>query len=293
MKAYLTNSTLSAFATPRLQMVGNLIALIREANELLQQEEDLSPNNDVVTKMIDHLSQQLRVSYLPEEIQLVLNDEYIRMNQQKLQDKLSEVEFLAELADAYHICNSRSFVLKSLIELPTWNIYKTLVGQELSLLSQYKRSDEDAERLPMIFVGSGPMPLSSILLHQLSEAKVTCLEMNDVAYDASSSLIQHLGLEDKVEVVLGNGAEFDYSSYRQIFVASLVRNKREVLQQIMNTSTNPLVAVRTAEGIRQIRYEAIDETQLDRQGWGIMGRTIPTQDLVINSTLFLRREHKV
>jgi len=133
------------------------------------------------------------------------------------------------------------------------------------------------------------MPLSSIILHQLSDANVICLEMDSVAYDASCLLLERLGLADKVTVVIGNGSEFDYSSYSQIFVASLVRNKMEVLERIHQTASDPLVAIRTAEGMRQIMYEAIDEVHLNRQGWRILGRTYPQENLVINSTLFLER----
>jgi hypothetical protein len=89
--------------------------------------------------------------------------------------------------------------------------------------------------------------------------------------------------------MLEHGAAFDYSPYSRIFVASLVQNKPAVLAQIARTASNPLVAVRTAEGMRQIMYEAIDESELSKQGWRILARTWPDAKLVINSTLFLER----
>jgi len=289
MKAYSTSSTVHTVNASRTQTVDNLIDFIREANELLQKELDLSPANHFVKNVISHLSLQLRAPYLPEEIQSVLSNEYIRINHRKLQDKLSEAEFLAELNDSRAICNSERSDLEPLIRLSTWTIYRALVSQELTTLRQFIREGGRAERLPIIFVGSGPLPLSSIILHQLSDMNVICLEMNSVAYDASRLVLERLGLADKVTVVMGNGSEFDYSPYSQIFVASLVRNKMEVLEQIIQTTSDSVVAVRTAEGIRQIMYEAIDEAHLDKQGWRILGRTCPKENLVINSTLFLER----
>jgi len=270
-------------------MVDNLITYICEANELLQKEIDMSPANQLVTNITSHLSLQLRSHYLPEEIQSVLSNEYIRMNQRKLQDKLSEAEFLAELSDSRDICKSKSSTSDILTKLPTWNIYKALVSQELSMLRKFIGHEDRLKKLPLIFVGSGPMPLSAIMLHLLSAVEVICVEMDSAAYEASCLLLEHLGLADKVKVVLENGSNFDYSSYSQIFVASLVRNKMEVLEQITQTTSDPLVAVRTAEGLRQIMYEAIDESQLNRQGWQILGRTSPDENLVINSTLFIER----
>jgi hypothetical protein len=289
MEGNSTGSILLTGNEPMMQMVDNFIAFIREANELLQKELDLSPANQLVTNIISHLSIQLRSRYLPEEVQAVLSNEYIRMNQQKLQDKLSEAEFLVELSDSLHICKTEDSALDIVTRLPNWNIYMALVSQELSTFRRFIHQDSKTEKSPIVFVGSGPMPLSPIILHLLGDVEVICLEMDSVAYEASSSLLEHMGLGTKVTVVMENGSEYDYSSYNRIFVASLVRNKRSVLEQISRTSPDPLVAIRTADGMRQIMYEAIDESQLNKQGWRILGRTCPEDNLVINSTLFLDR----
>jgi len=275
--------------TLRMKLVDSFIATICEVNELLQKELDLSPANQLVTNIIRRFTYQLRSRYLPEEIQAVLSSEYVRMNQRQLQDKLSEAEFLAELGDSRRICESGDFVLETFTRLPNWNIYMALVSKELSTLRRFIREDSLAEKSAIVFVGSGPMPLSPIILHLFGDVEVICLEMDTAAYDASSSLLEHLGLGTKVSVIMKNGSDFDYSAYSRIFVASLVRNKQAVLEQISRTSPNPLVAIRTAEGMRQIMYEAVDESQLNKQGWRILGRTRPDDNLVINSTLFLDR----
>lgn len=287
MEVYSTGSIRLAGHAPRTQLVDHFIAFIREINELLQKELDLSPANQMVTSMIRHLSLQLRSHYLPEEVQAVLSNEYIRTNRQKLQDKLSEAEFLAELGDSRHLCKSEDFVFDILKMMPTWNIYMALVSKELSIFRRLIRQDDQAEKSPIVFVGSGPMPLSPIILHLFGDVDVICLEIDSLAYEASCTLLERIGLEEKVTVILKNGSEFDYSAYNRIFMASLVKNKLAVLEQISRTSQNPLVAVRTAEGMKQIMYEAIDESQLTKQGWRILARTWPEDNLVINSTLFL------
>ncbi|WP_337102106.1 nicotianamine synthase family protein [Paenibacillus sp. YIM B09110] len=287
MDVYSNGSIIHTGTEPRVQMINSFITLIREANELLQEETDLSPANQLVTNLISQFSLQLRYPYYPEEVQAVLSNEYVRMNQRKLQDKLSEAEFLVELSDSRHISSLEGTVLDIVTRLPNWNIYMALVSQELSTLRQFTPQDSQREKSPIVFVGSGPLPLSPLILHLFGDVEVICVEMDAVAYEVSSTLIEHLGLRDKLTVVLGNGSEFDYSSYSRIFVASLVRNKQAVLEQIRHTSPDSLVAVRTAEGIRQMMYEAIDESKLSQEGWNILGRTRPDQNLVINSTLFL------
>ncbi|MGO4348582.1 nicotianamine synthase family protein [Paenibacillus sp. MCAF9] len=287
MDVYSSGSILLTGNTTRIQMVDGFIAFIREVNELLQKEVDLSPANQLVTNMIRRLSLQLRSHYLPEEVQAVLSNEYIRMNQRNLQDKLSEAEFLVELGDSLHISKSEDTVLDNIRRLPYWNIYMALVSEELSTLRRITRADGQKEKSGIVFVGSGPMPLSPIILHLIGDVEVLCLEIDPVAYDASCFLLERMGLGNKVTVVLENGSDFDYSSYTRVFVASLVRDKIGVLNQIKRTSPDSLVAVRTAEGMKRIMYEAVDESQLKKQGWRIMARTWPEETLVINSTLFL------
>ncbi|SFD52245.1 Nicotianamine synthase protein [Paenibacillus catalpae] len=287
MDVYSAGSAIHTASLPRMQVINDFIAFIREANELLQREIDLSPANQLVMSMISRLSLQLRSRYLPEEVQAVLSNEYIRLHQRQLQDKLSEAEFLTELSDSRQASKSQEPVLDAVKGLPHWPVYVALVRQELSTLHRFTREDRQSDKSPIVFVGSGPMPLSPIILHLLGDVEVICVEMDAVAYEASCSLLEHMGLGNKVSVVLENGSRFDYGSYNRIFVASLVRNKQAVFEQINRTSPSPLVAVRTAEGMKQIMYEAIDETQLQSQGWRILGRTIPDENLVINSTLFL------
>jgi hypothetical protein len=289
MESYSTAANIHTGSMASTQKVDSFIGFIRDVNELLQKEEDLSPANQQVTNMIARLSQHLRAYYTPEEIKAVLRHEYMVTNQLMLQEKLSQAEFQVELADSQLICGAEDSVLDIVARLPYWNIYMALVSEELSALRQLNRQAGQMEKSPIVFIGSGPMPLSPIILHLFGEVEVICLEIDPAAYEASCSFLEKVGLKPKVRVILVNGASFDYSSYSRIFVASLVRNKRAVLEQISRTSTDPLVAVRTAEGMRQIMYEAIDELQLNKQGWRIIGRTSPDGNLVINSTLFLDR----
>ncbi|MFC6333702.1 nicotianamine synthase family protein [Paenibacillus septentrionalis] len=273
----------------RKHFIEDFIALIREANEILQKQSDLSPTNQLVADTVRRLSDQLRARYSQEEIQTILSNNYIRMNQRSLQHKLSEAECLAELEASRRICQIQLSVIDEVKKLPSWNIYMELVGKELSILHQLDIQDGRAVKTPIVFVGSGSLPLSAIILHLQGNAEVICLEIDDAAYEASCALVKSMGLSTHITILKENGADYIYSSCSLIFVASLVRNKGEVLEQIKRTASDPLVAIRTAEGIKQIMYESIDESQLIKQGWRVAARTLPNEQLVINSTLFLKR----
>jgi len=273
----------------RMQIVEAVIDLIREANETLQQERDLSPANQRVADIISRLSVWLRARYSADEIHMILSNEYVRTNLQTLQHKLSEAECLAELDASRQLCQTGQSVIELAKTLPNWNIYMELVGKELSVLRQFACRDGQAVEAPIVFVGSGSLPLSAIILHLCNNVDIICLEIDAAAYAASRALLKGLGLSDSITVVMKDGADFNYSAYKHIFVASLVGNKEAVLKRINRTASDPIVAVRTAEGIRQMMYESIDESRLNKQGWTITARTRPDDKIVINSTLFLKR----
>jgi len=271
------------------QTVDGFIAFVRETFEFLRKEKDLSPANPRIAEAVSRLSSRLRLPYSPREVHAVLNDEYIRLNRRELQEKLSEAECLGELGAARVLSGLGGPALDIVAGLPNWNVYLDMVSHEMSALRRHVRRDRYPDSSPIVFVGSGPVPLSAIILHLYGDAEAVCLEMDSAARDSSVSLLRHLGLDSKVTVVKANGSDFDYGPYGRIFVASLVRNKFEVLERISRTSRDPLVAVRTAEGVRQLMYESVDETELDKRGWRIVGRTCPEDRLFLNSTLFLER----
>ncbi|TYP74119.1 nicotianamine synthase family protein [Paenibacillus methanolicus] len=269
------------------QLVANFITYILEVVELLEREHDLTPANVKVTTLIERLKQQVTLQFSPDEIQAVLGNRQIQPLHPRLLAKLSECERHSELFYSRQLCQSHSLSLDRMTRLPSWGVYETLVGQEIQFIRKYTR--QELIRTPIVFVGSGPMPLSAILIHLYTDVDVICLEMDDVAYNASRELLQRLGLENKVKVLHENGETFHYRAFRRVFVASLVSNKAAVLKQIKRTAHDPLVAVRTAEGMRQLIYESVDEEQLDQLGWVLMGRTSTEGSLVINSTLFMEQ----
>ncbi len=269
--------------------VGVLLRVIRETNELLQQSEDLTPDNLLVSSLMERLSLLLQLHWSAQEVQTVLQDAYMVKHRAMLQEKWARAEFELELADARRFYRCKEFHEERFQKLPYWPVYKSLVAAELAAHKPYLAFAGREKASPIVFVGSGPMPLSSILLHLCTGMEIICLDSDQTACESACSLLAQAGLSHGIKVVMEKGEAFDYSPYRIIFVASLVRDKRAVLSQINATSPDSLVAVRTAEGMRQIRYEAVDEAELINRGWRIVSRTRPESGLVINSTLILER----
>lgn len=266
--------------------ISDLITLVKETYDVLHRESNLTPSNSAITEPISIFTEALRQAYTPEEVKYVMGNVDVATLQKGLLAKLSEAEYQMELFDSRHLCNQPEFGLASLFQYKNWGNYESLVGEELKQLRRISRPEEIAS--PIVFVGSGPLPLSAMLLHLRWHVSVICIDIDPDACEAARFMMERINLSDKVRIILGDGAEFDYTNYQHVFIASLVTQKDQVLEQIRRTNPDALVAIRTAEGIRRLMYEAINEEAIAAAGWQLLGRTSPIEHRVINSARFYR-----
>lgn len=285
MKSYTTDSALPS-GTEHHARIADLIALIIETYLVLSRETDLTYVNPIVKEYRSNLAKQIRLDYTPEEVQMVMSNKNIRDLHRSLLVKLSEFEYQMELFESRRLCSQPDAGLSALLQYEDWEKYDSLVGQEIEQLSRLLQPAEAGT--PIVFVGSGPLPLSAILIHILKREIVCCLDIDPDACEASTALLERIGLGNKVHVVNEDGAKFDYKSFQRVFIASLVPNKHKVLEQIRRTRPDALVAVRTVEGMRQLMYEALNEEAMEAKGGQLLARTSTMGSKVINSTLFYR-----
>ncbi len=253
---------------------------------MLRRESDLTPANPIIKEYRSNLARQIRLEYTPEEVEMVIRNKNIRELRQSLLVNLSESEYQMELFESRRLCGESGAGLSALAQYEDWEKYESLVGHELEQLSKQPQPAEAG--IPIVFVGSGPLPLSAILIHILKKEIVYCLDIDPDACEASTALLERIGLAHNIHVVKEDGAKFDYHPFQRIFIASLVPDKQKVLEQIRRTRPDALVAVRTVEGMRQLMYEALSEETMESEGWELLARTSPEGSTVINSTLFYR-----
>ncbi|MCZ8520487.1 MULTISPECIES: nicotianamine synthase family protein [Paenibacillus] len=270
--------------TPRIP---DLIELVKHTWSRLIAASARSLPDPCIQGAVEELRRRVREVYSPEEVYGVMNDPEILRLLPELLSRLSDAEGESERCEARSLVGRPALNLLELRELAVWPIYDTLVGRELEKWRSL--AGQEHKRRPIAFVGSGPLPMSPVLLHLKEGLPVTCVDIDPAACEVSGELIGRLGLGAGVQVVNHPGAAFDYAPYGTVFVASLVTGKSSVLEQIRRTQPQALVAVRTAEGMRRLMYESVDEEAWEAAGWRLLDRTPPVERIVINSTLFYRR----
>lgn len=154
---------------------------------------------------------------------------------------------------------------------------------------------------PIAFIGSGPLPLSAILLARTGfdvtvlDADAHAIQLGDGVVTATNTHPEASALLPGAPATLRSvhapAEDHDYTPYAAVIVAALVGATHDATYQILRTvaetlSPGGLLAARSVppDG-RRLLYPRLDVTCLT--GFDVIGETIPPQD-VINSLVLLR-----
>lgn len=155
--------------------------------------------------------------------------------------------------------------------------FKDLVKNELELMEEHSFES-------VLFIGSGPFPITAIFLHLYTGKVIDCLEIDKDAADISNTILEKIGLQDKIRIHVGNGCTFDLSHYDVILNALLAKPKVGILQNIRKTNKNARLLCRTSYGLRKLVYEPTPNNVTT--GFIQLGTQIADKGFTI-STLFL------
>jgi nicotianamine synthase-like protein len=257
-----------------------LVALVLKTHETLCCESDLSPHNPRINDTLGLLVENITAGRASGDVGGVLGHPAIRAVQGELLGRLALAESKMESHWSNLLCARAGLAVGDLKVFRYWNCYRDLVAGELRNLLPFLRS---GERHTIAFVGAGALPLSAILMHTQIDADVVCIDADPHACRMASALCTRLGLAG-ITVRCAEGVEWDYARSSVVFIASLVSGKAEVAARVRQTAPRALIALRSAEGLCTLLYEAVNEVELEAMGCGLVARTgaIPH---VVNTTL--------
>ncbi len=144
----------------------------------------------------------------------------------------------------------------------------------------------------VLFVGSGPLPLTGLILARDYDCHVTLMDVSNEAIELSKKLVSKLDLTDKINVVNSNALSFDkYIEFDVIYLAALAGIskglKKKILGKIKSDSSEKVhLIARSSFGNREILYKPL--TDNDVEGFKIDLEVKPHND-VVNSFLILSK----
>lgn len=241
----------------------------------------------------------------PELATTILADPVMAAVRERLQELCAEGEYRLEVSWAGRILNRPAEASwPALRSFPYYRNYERLAWLELQGLAASSEwyvepgpgaAGPDHERRGparrALFVGSGPLPLTSIVLAQAHGFHMTNVDLDGPACALGARLAERLGLASNMAFVQRDIRDLaDLEGFDVVFVAALVgqrrAEKRAVLSHIARRlSREALVVVRTAQKVRTLLYPGVE--------LGDLGGLVPLLELhphdeVINSVIIAR-----
>ena len=160
--------------------------------------------------------------------------------------------------------------------------YQEIMQDELALIEAHM---PDAKGLT--FVGSGPLPLSSIIVALLKpEWSFDCVDFDAKACALSSALIEKLGLSHRINVVQAKAEEHSYNPHFATMIASLIDNKSAVYDKVGLDGLKHFM-VRDAEDVFQFLYTPAENPT--ETLWRCAGQTQPSSTRINTTKVFTKR----
>lgn len=260
--------------------VARLLDCFRDAAKVLTQEQDLTPANQNVNHALGAFVRAV-LDYPQDciaEITSILAHQDVKDLRKPVLQKLAEAEYQMEL---FYAQPGR------VASFPYHENYRVLVAEEVAAvnLDQVAYADEDEFAGGIYFIGSGPLPLTAIECARQTGRQVICVERDPQAVALSRRVIAEMGVERFVTVIEADGAQMNYAGASLVMVAALVAGKEKTIENIRATAPEAMIGIRSAEGLRTLLYDEINQGDVARHGYRLYGQS-RTTDEVVNTTLF-------
>jgi len=218
-------------------------------------ESDAVQTSAVITRSIAELEYFLtRYSYTPEQQDEVI--ELFTHNLHKYRQYFTDYTAALEQQFTEHAIRTGAIDYEMLQQSIWYYKFEDLVKLEIKLAGIDAHSK-------VLFIGSGPFPMSPILYQKHAGCQVVGLEKEADYADTSRQLITSMGLVDSITINTGLGQEFTNDSYTHVIAGLQALPKDVILERIHEQlPTGTTVICRVKGGFGSIFYDGTIEERL-------------------------------
>ena len=208
----------------------------------------------------------------------------------------------AELAMEYHhgarltrrLCRARpgarahglTSLLRALDGFPQLDAHLELVKAEVSIYSGGQNP-----KCALVF-GAGPFPLTGLLFHALTGARVRLVEYHSRARNAALAVLHEL---ERLGIIVANAVEVDSTPIDElelegargpefVHVDDRIEDmaKLQIARRMAQSSTRKLLFMRSATGLSaRLGWQAMPRTRVEKEGLRYYGELIPSNYAVL------------
>lgn len=271
--------------------VSSLIDEICHIHHQLSHVDCLVPG-DHVNALFTKLVTICTFQYDSSIVNAVLNDAHIVALIPTLRAMASQGEYLLELTWAEELASELRPKLSKFVYHQN---YVDLVKLELHTLRGV-----DAALNTIVFIGSGPLPLSPIMMYQeLSKTTNPNMMMHNIDRDeesiaVSNRLLSKLGIDHGFKQHVMDATDYsDFANADLVVLGALVgqdvQEKMDFLAHIGNSmKQGSYLMARSAHSLRKLLYPSIEPHQVNACGFETMVVLHPYND-VVNSVLIAKK----
>jgi hypothetical protein len=251
------------------------ISFINQVHETLSDQTDLSPNNPTVTQWAKRFVEFLGATYLEDWANHLPDSPELARATAHLPVLCGRAECQMEKWWCRRFLASHDTSFDRLAEFWYFENYRSLVNAELALLGP-------AVGTRAVFLGSGALPLTAVLLAKLLPGlRVQCVDSDPEACELSGALIRRLGIEDRTTIIEGRAQEVQFQSGDAVICASLLQ--APMLYDALATNGVKTVVIRDVEGLFRLCYKPASAPPI---GYCAGGRTAACSSRINISRLF-------
>lgn len=257
-----------------------LVNLIQGAYEILKIQKDFSPANPIVKKTLTELTQTLIEQNNAEEgfCNAVLTNKGVCNCICTLRDCCQLAEFENEVFWVKHFIDKGYRSVDELKVFPEFNRYYQIFLNEKGLIEKNGIPGKN-----LIFVGSGPLPMTGIMITHFTDYIVDLADWNAQAIELSKQVCANLC--PNMRIIHNDALAIDYSGYDVVFIASMLINKKALIDKLYNTGVKYIV-IRDAKKFSQLFYEQLDNDIFLKYR---IKEVLGSQGKVLNSSYLLER----
>jgi len=169
---------------------------------------------------------------------------------------------------------------KTLESFPLYPRYLALVKNQIEAMNVRPGTR-------IAFLGSGPVPISLILMSRFYNICSVGLDNNPETVELSQKVIHRLGLDKSIEIICGDDSHLKHLKWDTVLVAALSEPKKRIFQnlhEILKQKKQTPVIFRTYTGMKAVLYKPVQPE--DIKGFKIVN-VIPPTGRINNTIVFL------
>jgi hypothetical protein len=224
------------------------VEAIRQSYALLSQEQNLSPDNEAVTKSLTHLVRTLTKCQAPELIKYLMDTPELATEREKLPVLCGIAECEMEKYWARKLLSRAACDLAEFWYFPE---YTALCRAEIELFKQQGSFSR------ISFLGAGALPMTAFMLaRECPDTPIVCVDYDAEACELAKQLSRKIGLKDSVNVQWMDALQYTPVENELVICASLLYGREEIYRRLDNHDC--ALIVRDSEGPYQYLYKAAE-----------------------------------